>query len=706
MGYDNTLTETERPSHFSQQRAVNYTNTEPRPDLRGDGESYQNVETASSFYTNVYDQTGAVENAHTYTSLTVRRSADLTPCHENVDSRFPVFSVDPDASGCPQYVTEGASLYCECRAVNVENVQGSLPVASWPGQSANYQLSLTNVRREQNGTEFTCQVTLGDETKTTVYVMQVAYGPMDETVTILGPDVFPTDGSKNLTLTCEATEVNPIPEFSWSGAICDEGNNGRTCTFRPEAPGDDGKRVSCRVTNRNTTPNPTIGETLFSVNVTFKASVLRFSMNDSTDDVTMNESDMADVELKCAATGRPRPNITLERQGDATPLRRGESDELSFRMSRVTCEKMGTYTCIADNGYPNPSQMSLRLTVYLPNTFTFSFHGSQSSNPGQVVSSGMFSTTCIQSDVEDYLVTCQVKAYDVRAEDFGVYSMTLDNGLGTLDYYFTVDITEENGDPEDSAKSQDDDEVLEEHINVTYVSADDIDQNSNSQSSPRKKSPDSVALSSAQSTGAYDDVSDVRAKNNEENETDFGYSSVNGGNVQTGLEAGKDSEPSQEVFAETDTYASVDEDRPRPSPAPRSIQGTAYAVVEINSNAERPAHDPVLQSDDYVALATSSAREDTKDPGHDNEGEPRSQTPDTTVGPLGDIYSQVDRASKKNKKNPAQTKVRFAEDDAQDITGPLGTSYEDISPSVGTQARQEDYEEVALASSESTTKPK
>ena len=71
-------------------------------------------------------------------------------------------------------------------------------------------------------------------------------------VTIPQSTTFDTDstGSKQLTLTCNANDVNPTGDlltYSWTGRC--QGNAGSTCTFRPRPPGDDGMEVTCTVTN-------------------------------------------------------------------------------------------------------------------------------------------------------------------------------------------------------------------------------------------------------------------------------------------------------------------------------------------------------------------------------------------------------------------------------------------------------------------------
>ena len=80
--------------------------------------------------------------------------------------------------------------------------------------------------------------------------LKIPGGPAS--VTIPQNTTFDTDttGSKQLILTCNAYDVNPIGDlltYSWAGRC--RGNKGNTCTFRPRPPSDDGMEVTCAVTN-------------------------------------------------------------------------------------------------------------------------------------------------------------------------------------------------------------------------------------------------------------------------------------------------------------------------------------------------------------------------------------------------------------------------------------------------------------------------
>ncbi|XP_070203015.1 hemicentin-1-like isoform X2 [Littorina saxatilis] len=137
---------------------------------------------------------------------------------------------------------EGSLLNCTC------GVQGSTNSQFfWPGYSSGPNLLVPNVRRAQNGTIYTClKQTPGMNNETTLYTLQVAYGPSDNDTVLEGPPSFTTDGTKDLTLTCTAKNVNPTPLYGWPN----KPNCMKTtkCTFKPELK-DNGSLVFCTATS-------------------------------------------------------------------------------------------------------------------------------------------------------------------------------------------------------------------------------------------------------------------------------------------------------------------------------------------------------------------------------------------------------------------------------------------------------------------------
>ncbi|XP_025100274.1 uncharacterized protein LOC112567714 isoform X2 [Pomacea canaliculata] len=177
-------------------------------------------------------------------------------------------SGEPTVSCHTRYVAEGKSLDCDCRLSHFSNSHSSDILLTWPGYSDNSVLKVMNVTRTDNGTVFTCLMIRGEQKKTANYTLQVAYGPDDQHTTIHGPPSFVTDGTKRMSLTCEVTEVHPLPWYTWDGFHClnDDTERG-VCVLKPQPPWDDGREVHC--TARSRAGNNNAGKSTYSLNLTY-----------------------------------------------------------------------------------------------------------------------------------------------------------------------------------------------------------------------------------------------------------------------------------------------------------------------------------------------------------------------------------------------------------------------------------------------------
>ncbi|PVD27701.1 hypothetical protein C0Q70_12872 [Pomacea canaliculata] len=129
-------------------------------------------------------------------------------------------------------------------------------------------LTVPKVTRADNGTVFTCLMTW-DELKTTAnYTLQVSYGPDDHHTRIHGPDVLVTDGTKYFNFTCQATDVYPLPIYTWDGVTCHNSDTDTgLCVLKPQPPWDDGLKMQCTATSNTTSPS--VGKTTLRLNLTY-----------------------------------------------------------------------------------------------------------------------------------------------------------------------------------------------------------------------------------------------------------------------------------------------------------------------------------------------------------------------------------------------------------------------------------------------------
>ncbi|KAK7479029.1 hypothetical protein BaRGS_00029699, partial [Batillaria attramentaria] len=270
---------------------------------------------------------------------------------------------------CPAFVDEGDTLACTCGPPKDE-ISAEI---TWPGHSSGPSLKVGNVSREDNGTQFKCRMVWSGQETEQVYTLQVA-----------------------------SNEANPEPIYRWMGVICDNGNNERTCNYKPKPLWDDGKVVTCRALNPSTravksaianfTLNmsyppsrpPTIegytlgqylrsgdnltctvtgGKPLVSkVDFSYKTAIFSFTVNDIPSSATVDAH--RQVVFKCTALGRPAPNLTLLKPDSEEVLDSSiGSQEIVYAEPSISCKDAGMYACLADNGFLDSDSKTIKLRV-------------------------------------------------------------------------------------------------------------------------------------------------------------------------------------------------------------------------------------------------------------------------------------------------------------------------------------------------------
>ncbi|XP_046545504.1 uncharacterized protein PB18E9.04c-like [Haliotis rubra] len=181
----------------------------------------------------------------------------------------------------------------------------------------------------------------------------------------------------------------------------------------------------------------------------YPANISMFTANSHSGSVTVNESDT--VTLRCQIDSNPRSVITLL-NGTEELTRTDNSLSATYRLESADCRQRGNYSCTATNNIGAPvtqtwrwsnvssprlddsvSQqlkfasrlggdvaVSVSVLAYPLPTFTWSRSISTSQD-----------LTGSSSPVSDISVTARLHLTNLQQQDFGDYSLTVDNGVGS-----------------------------------------------------------------------------------------------------------------------------------------------------------------------------------------------------------------------------------------------------------------------------------
>ncbi|XP_070201134.1 uncharacterized protein [Littorina saxatilis] len=342
---------------------------------------------------------------------------------------------------CANFVPENTGVSCLCKKPS--NVQKEVTIY-WDNHSDS-ELKLTNVQRKDNGTAYTCLMTIGEFLKTANYILRVAFGPSDDHLDV-GPSRFDTNGSRTFSLTCQATEVYPPPEYRWSGITCENTNPQNVCVFTPNPARDHLRNVTCTsVASYKSQRPPRQAVKTIQLHVSQRPHM------DCPDYVLEGE----DAQCVCSAPKYvQQPSISWL----------GRSPSSSLPLINVGRKQDGTeYTCVVGGtGYNEsavytlrvalPPRMSFGNTIDMvdsgisftleanpvPEMFRFIYLGSQLSSAPDKMSSEMFSSECTQSSEANFSATCSVKALDISQCLPGIYNVSVSNQFGSVDVTFFI----------------------------------------------------------------------------------------------------------------------------------------------------------------------------------------------------------------------------------------------------------------------------
>ncbi|KAL8588581.1 hypothetical protein ACOMHN_034035 [Nucella lapillus] len=313
-------------------------------------------------------------------NVTVNPGNTQTSC-----GSFTITRPSPPTISCPSdFIPENTLLTCTCNANNIGQPGGRLRWYTGTGSDistevvrANYDVTILEmtqtVTRGDNGRKFHCvnnwtvKVNAASD-----YTASVAWGP--DTVSIEGNTIFYTDttGSKVMTLTCRANEVNPPSALTYSwNVLCDDKQQS-TCTFRPRPGpnGDDNTVITCTATNSKN--NDKQGQKSVTLDIKYPPpSAPQISGYVNGHILYQGDS----LTLTCAVTGGDPQvtSVTLTCPGRSKQkTTNGQSSSLEFSPlnssdHNLACVCSGQW---AMQGYYNLTD-SRNLTVYSPPSTTY-----------------------------------------------------------------------------------------------------------------------------------------------------------------------------------------------------------------------------------------------------------------------------------------------------------------------------------------------
>ncbi|XP_067675899.1 nephrin-like [Haliotis asinina] len=186
------------------------------------------------------------------------------------------------------------------------------------------------------------------------------------------------------------------------------------------------------------------------VDVTYHASISMLTANSVSGSVTVNESDSVTFRCELDNVGNPRSVIRLLNGTEELTMRDNSTAAL-YTMDSADCRQRGNYSCIASNNVGEPvtkrvellvkcsprlgdslskqlkfaaglgSDVTVSMSVLAYPLPTFTWSRSNRTNQN---------LTGFSSPVSDISVIARVHLTNLKQQDFGEYSLTVDNGVG------------------------------------------------------------------------------------------------------------------------------------------------------------------------------------------------------------------------------------------------------------------------------------
>ncbi|XP_071094636.1 protein turtle homolog B-like [Haliotis cracherodii] len=309
------------------------------------------------------------------------------------------------------------------------------------------------------------------------YNMEPQYGPYQISLTPSTSSYTVTEHQALPSITCSAL-CRPGCTYRWlhngtafsSGAMLQgQADRSKTGSYRCQPSNTHGSSDSVTV----------------SVDVQYPANVSMFTANSLSGTLTVNESDT--VTLRCQIDSNPRPVIKLL-NGTEELTRADNSLTAEYRLESAECRQRGNYFCTVTNNIGAHVNQSLELLVKcsprhdetVPPQLKYASRLGGNVNVSVSVLSYPLPTftwsrttstsqdlTGSSSPVSDISVTSRLHLTNLQKQDFGDYSLTVDNGVGGSVVY-TLGIVSE-GPPQTPTQFRDPDNATTSSVWLSWL---------------------------------------------------------------------------------------------------------------------------------------------------------------------------------------------------------------------------------------------
>ncbi|KAK7106684.1 uncharacterized protein [Littorina saxatilis] len=406
-----------------------------------------------------------------------------------------------DLTGPSPFITDGnRNLTLTCQA----NASYPQPSYGWPDRncSGNTNTCTWTPKIENDGTHVMCTaiVTVNNTHihGTGKFRLQLQYPPKSppEIVTDTNTDVL----SYGNTLNCSVHGGKPLVasvNFNCTNPYLPDQDDVTDTTSVTSMIVINATQVTSSLTRCTcyaewaTEPGLYLERTEKTFTLQYKATVANFTVND-TGNLTVQEDKSPPLVFSCEASfSRPPATLSVRKLENGTfnfkvspengtydvsasntwtESQHNESGaSLTYTVFPARCEDTGVFVCAADNGFPEPSALSVRVNVTcgprsynsthtfddppeltheglsaflvanpVPHAFSYSHVGDDTARTTTPVPDGVFYTQCVGHESTDFLVRCNVKGLDISEMQTGLYTVSIINVYGKYTFSFQI----------------------------------------------------------------------------------------------------------------------------------------------------------------------------------------------------------------------------------------------------------------------------